>query len=34
VDPITKESRGFAFIMFEKPEDATAARDTLNGAEF
>ncbi|KAI9007773.1 hypothetical protein DFJ74DRAFT_712013 [Hyaloraphidium curvatum] len=31
LDPHTKESRGFAFITFERPEDADSAIAGLNG---
>lgn len=32
-DPRTRESRGFGFVGFETPEQATAAMDALNNAE-
>lgn len=32
-DPITRESRGFAFVTMESPEEADAAIRVLNGQE-
>ena len=32
-DPHSREPRGFAFVTFEKPEDAEAAIAALNGTD-
>ena len=33
VDPLTKESRGFAFLMFETVQEAERAIEEVNGKE-
>jgi RNA recognition motif-containing protein len=34
LDPKTRVNRGYAFINFEKPEDAAAACEALNDSDF
>jgi RNA recognition motif-containing protein len=32
--PNSKESRGYAYVQFERPEEAKSAIDALNGQEY